>query len=166
MPLTLQQIDACFPTDHSRQVDAYYYLDKVPPVENGRLRLFVDLGAGTGSSVDLVRKTLPNTRWVGLDIADSPVVRKRRRTDCEFVTYNRVDLPFEDVTVDVVYSRQVFEHVRHPEPLLRDITRVLRPGGLFIGSVSQLEPFHSYSFWNFTFYGFATVAHDAALTLK
>lgn len=40
-----------------------------------------------------------------------------------------------------------------PESLLADVTRVLRPGGAFVGSVSCLEPYHSFSYWNFTPYG-------------
>jgi len=55
--------------------------------------------------------------------------------------------------------------VRHPEPLMREIRRVLKPGGRFIGSVSQLEPFHSNSYWNFTWFGFATIAVEAGLSL-
>ena len=57
------------------------------------------------------------------------------------------------------------EHVRHPEPLLHEVARVLKPGGRFVGSVSQMEPLHSYSLWNFTYYGFAVLAEAAGLSL-
>lgn len=166
MTIDLKTIDACFPSDHSRQVDANYYIDTHPVPEDGRTLEVVDLGAGHGGSFDRVRRRFPKVHWVGVDIEDSPEVRGRSRTDCEFRTYNGVDLPFPDNSIDLIYSRQVFEHVRYPEKLLRDIARILRPGGSFVGSVSQLEPYHSYSLWNFTYYGFAVLAHDAGLTLK
>jgi len=162
MDNTLARINSRIPGDHARQVSAEYYIEALPVVTTRVL----DLGAGDGRSFDAFTRRLPELKWIGVDIGDSPEVRTRRRADCEFATYDGVNLPFEAGSFDVVYSRQVFEHVRHPEPLLREITRVLRPGGLFIGSVSQLEPLHSFSLWNFTYYGFAVIGEDAGLRLE
>jgi ubiquinone/menaquinone biosynthesis C-methylase UbiE len=64
-----------------------------------------------------------------------------------------------------VYSHQVLEHVRKPELALREIARVLEPDGLFIGQTSQFEPYHSYSLWNFTVYGFKRIVEDAGMQL-
>lgn len=163
MALTRKSFFQAIPTDHARQVDANYYLGRIPPSEVPLQ--FLDLGAGDGRSFDVVRARHPDAVWFGLDVADSSEVRSRTRTDCQFVTYDGVTIPFEDARFDVVFSRQVFEHVRHPEPLMREIRRVLKPGGRFIGSVSQLEPFHSNSYWNFTYFGFATIAVEAGLAL-
>ena len=55
--------------------------------------------------------------------------------------------------------------MRSPEPLLADVARVLRPGGLFGGSTSQLEPYHSYSTWNYTPYGLSLLLSRAGLEL-
>jgi SAM-dependent methyltransferase len=151
---------AAIPNDHARQVDAYDML--LPLRGDGPLR-FLDLGAGDGRSFDKVREIRAGVDWIGLDIASSPEVRSRTRTDCTFITYDGVTIPFPDQHFDVVFSRQVFEHVRYPEKLLQEIRRVLRPGGSFIGSVSQLEPFHSRSYWNFTYMGFASIASEAGL---
>lgn len=38
----------------------------------------------------------------------------------------------DDATFDVVVANQVFEHVFDPEPALREIARVLKPGGAFL----------------------------------
>ena len=43
---------------------------------------------------------------------------------------------------------------------------MLTPGGLFVGSTSQLEPYHAWSLWNYTIYGFQTIVEDAGLTLE
>ena len=55
--------------------------------------------------------------------------------------------------------------MRHPEPLVREAARVLRPGGLLAGSTSQLEAFHSRSIANPTPYGFTVLAEEAGLEI-
>jgi hypothetical protein len=59
----------------------------------------------------------------------------------------------------------VFEHVRHPERLLGEVARVLSPTGFFVGSTSQLEPYHSFSLWNYTIYGFKLIVEEAGLSM-
>jgi ubiquinone/menaquinone biosynthesis C-methylase UbiE len=118
----------------------------------------VDLGCGTGASYDAFsRRGGKNTRWLGLDIADSPEANAQARRPLCFCTYDGVQIPLGENSVDIVYSRQVFEHVRRPEALLSETHRVLKRGGFFVGSTSHLEPLHSRSFWNYTPYGFCVL---------
>lgn len=42
------------------------------------------------------------------------------------------NLPFGDATFDVAFCEYVLEHVRLPEDLFREVSRVLRPGGHFV----------------------------------
>jgi ubiquinone/menaquinone biosynthesis C-methylase UbiE len=123
----------------------------------------LDLGCGDGDSVDRFRSVDPEVRWIGLDVPDSPEVRTRRRSDAEFQSFDGVTIPFPEASFDLVYCRQVLEHVRQPEPLLAEVRRVLAPGGCFAGSTSQLEPYHSLSIWNFTAVGFCTLIGSAGL---
>jgi SAM-dependent methyltransferase len=148
-------LGARIPNDHSRQTIADGYARPAGHV--------LDLGCGAGDSVDLFRSFNPNVHWVGADIAESPEVAERTRSDAEFVTFDGVTLPFDDAGFDLVYCKQVLEHVRRPEPLLGEVARVLRPGGSFVGSTSHLEAFHSLSIWNHTPYGFCVLAEEAGL---
>lgn len=43
-------------------------------------------------------------------------------------------LPFADASFDVVTAFDVLEHVPHPELLIAEAARVLRPGGLLVGA--------------------------------
>lgn len=115
----------------------------------------LDLGCGAGTSFEQFTRNAPRVRWTGVDIEDSPEAKGRIRTDLNVAVYDGVGLPQASGSVDVVYSRQVFEHVRHPQELIQEVYRVLKTGGYFVGSTSQLEPFHSRSLWNYTPYGFA-----------
>lgn len=125
----------------------------------------LDLGCGDGRSADVLKRLLPGARWYGVDIESSPEVERRTRTDVRFDTFNGTDLPYEDESFDLIYSFQVLEHVRYPDRLMIDVTRVLKKDGLFIGEVSYLEPYHSYSVFNFTPYGLSRVVADAGLEL-
>ncbi len=52
-------------------------------------------------------------------------------------------IPFKDASFDCVFSYAVLEHLYNPFIAFHEITRVLKPGGWFIGTVSQGEPIHS-----------------------
>ena len=104
-------------------------------------------------------------QWVGLDIPDSSEAAARTRIDARFKTFDGVSIPFEAGSFDLVYSKQVLEHVRHPKPLLADVHRVLTSGGYLAGSTSQLEPFHSLSMWNYTPVGFSLLMEEVGLRL-
>ncbi len=147
------------PGDHSRQTLAEHMAARA--LEGRESPAVLDLGCGTGRSVEIIRSLSPEASWVGVDIEDSDEVRLRTRDDAEFHTFDGEHLPFEDGRFDVVYCAQVLEHVRRPAPLLAEAARVLKPGGQLAGSTSQLEPFHSRSTWNYTPHGLALLLEEA-----
>jgi SAM-dependent methyltransferase len=126
----------------------------------------MDLGCGRGDSVDAFRRVDPAVRWVGVDLEDSPEVRERTRSDADFVAFDGVHLPFPDASCDVVFCKQVLEHVERPHELVREVARVLAPGGAFAGSTSQLEPYHSRSTANWSPWGLKRLLAGAGLELE
>jgi SAM-dependent methyltransferase len=61
-------------------------------------------------------------------------------------------LPFEDQSFDAILSYAVLEHLQSPFMAIQEISRVLKPGGGFVGTVAQGEPFHA-SFFHHTAWG-------------
>jgi ubiquinone/menaquinone biosynthesis C-methylase UbiE len=55
------------------------------------------------------------------------------------------ELPFADASFDHVITNAVLEHVGDPVAAVREVARVLRPGGMFTGSTAFLEPHHYHS---------------------
>ena len=161
----LDELGAVVPGVHARQAVAEDQIEQRVARRENRTDPWrvLDLGCGDGDSVDRFRSVDPEVRWIGLDLPDSPEVRTRSRSDAEFETFDGITIPFPDASFDLVYCRQVLEHVRHPEALLAEAQRVLAPDGCFAGSTSQLEPYHSLSLWNFTPAGLCPLLRAAGL---
>jgi SAM-dependent methyltransferase len=114
------------------EVNRAYFLDYVttrtPPA--GRV---LDYGCGDGSLVAELRGL--GVDCVGADIFygggafDSP--ETRGLMEAGYVRHFEEDgrVPFEDCTFDLLVSNQVFEHVSNLEPAVRELHRVLKPGG-------------------------------------
>jgi SAM-dependent methyltransferase len=151
------------PNDFSRQISLERFTELL--LTNHSVENVLDLGCGIGNSADMFFKMNANITWTGVDIENSPEVMQRERQDLNFITFDGVKLPFPNNYFDLIYCKQVFEHVRYPEPLLKEIQRVLTPGGFFIGSTSHLEPYHSFSYWNYTPYGFVTLLEETGLQI-
>jgi SAM-dependent methyltransferase len=84
----------------------------------------LDVGCGRKPYAHLTRAT----RYVGVDI-DTPATRALAAADHY---YDGRTLPFADASFDAVLCSQVLEHVFTPAEFLREIHRVLRPGGVLL----------------------------------
>ena len=160
------EIERCIPADHARNSSADAMLRiAASRLDQGKPAV-LDLGCGDGRAVDQIAAALPSASYDGVDIETSPEVNSRTRDDARFHTFDGIQLPFGDGTFDIVFTQQVMEHVRHPDALIAEVQRVLKPGGFFVGSASGLEPYHSWSIFNLTHYGLFRVIEDNGLTLE
>jgi len=64
-------------------------------------------------------------------------------------------LPFKNLSFDAVLSYAVLEHLHNPFVAIMEVERVLKPGGIYVGTVSQGEPFHA-SYFHHTAWGFVS----------
>lgn len=98
----------------------------------GQGKRVLDLGCRSGA---LTRHFLEGNSVVGLDV-DAAALEKAATFGIEPVQANVEEpLPFEDGNFDAVVAGELFEHLQFPDDLVREIHRVLRPGGILVGSV-------------------------------
>ncbi len=98
----------------------------------GRGKRVLDLGCRSGA---LTRHFLEGNSVVGIDV-DAAALAKAEALGIEPVQANVEEpLPFEDGSFDAVVAGELFEHLQFPDALVAEIARVLRSGGVLVGSV-------------------------------
>ena len=92
----------------------------------------LDLGCRSGA---LTRHFLEGNDVVGLDV-DATALAKAAELGIEPVQANVEEpLPFGDASFDAVVAGELLEHLQFPDALVAEARRVLRSGGVFVGSV-------------------------------
>jgi len=136
-------MDACYPErlvgGFSRADSTWLFYSYVNALLTPQ-SVVLDLGAGRGE----LGQSMPDgfirnlailkgrvARVVGVDV--DPVVTKNPFLDEAAVIAPGGALPFPDAAFDVIYSDWVLEHVDDPAPFVRELERVLKPGGWFCG---------------------------------
>ncbi len=93
----------------------------------------LDVGCGTGRLLRRAHASWPGARLIGVDPANGMVETAKRLTpNATFFTGMAEALPLEDASVDLAFSTISFHHWQDQAAGLREIARVLRPGGYFI----------------------------------
>jgi ubiquinone/menaquinone biosynthesis C-methylase UbiE len=98
----------------------------------------LDIGSGTGTFAVLMKQRHPAVEVIGLDPDPKALARARRKAERARVSI-RFDQGFADAlaypaaSFDVVFSSFMFHHLEadNREKTLREVRRVLRPGGIF-----------------------------------
>ena len=89
----------------------------------------LDLGCGRGGVIELVWRDVRLA--AGID-PDAPSLASHRAAGLPVVRGVGESLPFVDSSFDLIVSLWVLEHLRDPAATLREIRRVLAPGGHFV----------------------------------
>ena len=103
----------------------------------------LELGPGPGLTTDLLRRSLTHLTALELDPKLARALRLRLKDgNVRVVEGDAASMPFEDAEFSGAISFTMLHHVPSPElqdRLLREVFRVLKPGGLFVGSDSIMN---------------------------
>jgi SAM-dependent methyltransferase len=101
----------------------------------------LDAGCGNGRYTRfLLRRADPGALITGFDYSQKMLRRARESLDSDRVTHVAADLtrlPYADGCFDAAVCGWVLEHLPDPRPGLRELARVLRPGGKLLLMVTE-----------------------------
>jgi SAM-dependent methyltransferase len=126
-------------------------------VKPGRL---LDVGCGMKPYESLL--TQRGSRYYGTDWPVSMEGSYGDLTRADFFSDSMV-LPFREGTFDTVISTQMLEHVRHPEIVIPEMARVLKPDGILILSAPMTWPLHEepFDYYRYTLHGLRHLLKEA-----
>lgn len=99
----------------------------------------VDLGCGSA----LWRNMFVGIDYIGVDQnARMLSVAKKRFPADTFIQANGMDLPFDDSSVDMVFTSAVLQHncLEDKNKVVTEMVRVLRPGGIYLCTETTFRP--------------------------
>jgi len=112
--------------------------------------LLLDLGCGPGDQA--IPANFFRYNYVGLDCSG----------ESADLLADAHSIPFKNGTFDGIISFAVLEHLHNPFVVIQEVERILRPGGVFVGAVSQGEPFHN-SFFHHTALGLISLVSSTSV---
>jgi SAM-dependent methyltransferase len=147
---------AALAADETEKREFYSGMPALPiPLDRGRLAKqwlppgaeLLDIGCGAGYHARHLARRARRVVAIDVDRVALEVARRRVRSSrVTFLAYDGDRLPFADASFDAVTMLDVLEHVSDRWSLVAEVSRVLRPGGVwtvtvpYSGAVRWLSP--------------------------
>lgn len=126
---------------HQRLLSAYYHAQSFI---NGDL---LELGCGEGRGVELLAPLASS--YVGIDKIKSIIDNlKEKHSSYTFMDGVFPPFPFKDDQFDTIVTFQVIEHVKKDEEFIKEIHRVLKPGGVALMTTPNIKMTLSRNPWH------------------
>ena len=109
----------------------------------------LDLGCGEGRHIFGVMEKFPDLKCIGLDphiesldkaFEGLKFLESISNTKTNLLSGSAYSLPFSDDSFDLVVCSEVLEHLHDYKDAIKEINRVLKPGGQFLASVPAEFP--------------------------
>jgi SAM-dependent methyltransferase len=149
-------------------LDPVYHLRRLKAeIPRPPRRIVLDVGGGAAP----YRSVLDggSDTWVVLEKdPDHAAELVEKGSGADYLVGAGEKIPLLDATCDIVVLTEVLEHCNRPQDVLGEIARVLKPGGLCIGTVPQYWHLHGWpsDYFRYTNHGLAYLAGESGLTVR
>jgi len=101
---------------------------------------FLDLGIGDSPAGNQIYKKFPNAMCYALDFAPELIKSLRKKyPKINYIVADVLDTPYKDEFFDYIIAGELIEHMEDPAKLIKEVFRILKPGGVFSFSVPERE---------------------------
>ena len=98
--------------------------------------VILDIGCSSGYTIKLLRERLPDAVIAGADCVTGPLQNLGAAIpDLPLFQFDLVTCPLPDNSVDAVISLNVLEHIEAHDAAVRQMYRILKPGGIAVVEV-------------------------------
>jgi SAM-dependent methyltransferase len=122
-------------------------------VERGNV---LDIGCSSGAFLKTMQG--PNWRLFGIEMEPSTAERARTATGAEVFVGDACDAPFQPGSLDVITAFDLVEHVYQPRALMAKVSEWLKPGGIFVAQVPNIDSWEARAFRSY-WYGLELPRH-------
>jgi SAM-dependent methyltransferase len=124
-----------------------WHIPLLVPFSEAKDKRVLEIGCGNGA--DGAMFATNGADYVGVDLTETAVAASRRHFQLlglpgAFQVEDAEALSFADQTFDLVYSYGVLHHTANPQGAIREVYRVLRPGGQAIVMLYNRRSFNYY----------------------
>lgn len=137
----IEEYDWVEVTDHFHGLESFFhrlreFLIRKNIKKYGVGDKYLDAGCGTG----LILRHLPKGS-VGIDINPRNISKAKKHAPHAKVVLGDIEaLPFKDDEFSTIVCTEVIEHQPDPKPTVEELKRVIKKGGVLIGSVPSSSP--------------------------
>ncbi len=108
-------------------------------------KIVVEFGASEGYMIAEMRDAFQSNHYIATDLmADGLKQSYSRNPDIMHIQCDFTDAPFEDESVDFIYSLNVLEHIEDDARTIKECYRTLRHGGYCLFVVPRGEKLYDY----------------------
>lgn len=124
-------------------LDRYYIRSAILNALSNSMGTFkgtlLDIGCGKMPYKNYILQNSSVNKYIGLDIENAIEYDTSIKPD---FTWDGITMPFEDEQFDTAFGTEVLEHCPKPAVILGEVSRILKPGGIFFYTVPFLWPLH------------------------
>lgn len=93
----------------------------------------LDIGCADGTTTKQIKISFPKLKVTGVDLYKNAINHaKKNPCGVTFISADAHKLPFRANTFNVVTAIEVLEHMHDCEKVIKEVFRVLKPGGSFV----------------------------------
>lgn len=114
----------------TRRTNAYTDKPFILPFLKGNL---LEIGCGYGDFGAWCKEQGTCQQVTGIDPSGAAIKQAQEQyPNCQWLEAGAEQLPFADASFDSIVSLEVLEHIKQPELMIKEATRVLKPGGSLV----------------------------------